>query len=124
MILVTTAGKVGAEAARLLARDGTPARVLVRDPEKAGALAQGGVDVVTGDLNDRSVLDAAMRDVSAVILVSPAIPAQEIAVIDAVVGWDTRHHDRVSASADVSAVQTDRTLSSAASANVGQRSWY
>ena len=36
MILVTTAGKVGAEAARLLRERDTPVRVLVRDPGKAG----------------------------------------------------------------------------------------
>ena len=39
MILVTTAGKVGAETARPLAQRGEPVRVLVRDPEKATALA-------------------------------------------------------------------------------------
>jgi uncharacterized protein YbjT (DUF2867 family) len=39
MILITTAGKVGAETARLLAQRGEPVRVLVRDPEKATALA-------------------------------------------------------------------------------------
>jgi uncharacterized protein YbjT (DUF2867 family) len=99
MILVTTAGKVGAEAARLLAQDGTPARVLVRDPEKADALAQGGVDVVTGDLNDRRILDAAMRDVSAVILVSPAIPAQEIAVIDSAAPAGVSHVVKITSKA-------------------------
>jgi uncharacterized protein YbjT (DUF2867 family) len=99
MILVTTAGKVGAEAARLLAQDGTPARVLVRDPEKADALAQAGVDVVTGDLNDRRILDAAMRDVSAVILVSPAIPAQEIAVIDSAAPAGVSHVVKITSKA-------------------------
>ncbi len=38
MILVTTAGKVGSEAARLLSEREEPVRVLVRDPEKATAL--------------------------------------------------------------------------------------
>lgn len=49
MILVT-AGKVGAEAARLLAERGGPVRVLVRDPRKAAALAQAGAEVAEGDL--------------------------------------------------------------------------
>ncbi len=40
MILITTAGKVGAEAARLLASREEPVRVLVRAPAKATALAQ------------------------------------------------------------------------------------
>jgi uncharacterized protein YbjT (DUF2867 family) len=50
MILVTTAGKVGAEAARLLAQRGEPVRILVRDPDKAVALAQAGAAVAEGDL--------------------------------------------------------------------------
>ncbi len=45
LILVTTAGKIGAEASRLLAGRGAPVRVLVRHPEKVTALAQAGVDV-------------------------------------------------------------------------------
>src|SRR5437868_4418607 len=44
------AGKIGAEASRLLARRGTPVRVLVRNPEKVTALAPAGVDVCRGDL--------------------------------------------------------------------------
>jgi uncharacterized protein YbjT (DUF2867 family) len=44
VILVTTAGKVGAEAARLLREQDVPVRVLARDPDKATprALAAGG----------------------------------------------------------------------------------
>src|SRR6202034_3103564 len=40
MILITTAGKVGAEAARLLAQREEPVRILVRDPKKAVALTK------------------------------------------------------------------------------------
>jgi uncharacterized protein YbjT (DUF2867 family) len=50
MILITTAGKVGLEAARLLAQRAEPVRVLVRDPEKTTALAQAGVEVAEGEL--------------------------------------------------------------------------
>ena len=50
MILVTTAGKIGAEASRLLAQRGAPVRVLVRNPEKVTGLVQAGVDVCRGDL--------------------------------------------------------------------------
>ncbi len=82
MILITTAGKVGSEAARLLAQRGASVRVLARDPEKATALRQGGVDVVEGDLDAPATIDAAMQDVTSVVLVSPAIPAQELNVID------------------------------------------
>src|SRR5882762_3555156 len=77
MILITTAGKVGAEAARLLARRGAPVRVLVRNPEKVTALAQAGVDVCRGDLEVPATIDAAMRGVASVVLVSSAIPREE-----------------------------------------------
>ena len=60
MILVTTAGKVGAEATRLLAEREIPVRVLVRDPEKAKALADAGAEVAVGDLDVPASLDAAM----------------------------------------------------------------
>jgi uncharacterized protein YbjT (DUF2867 family) len=81
MILVTTAGKVGAEATRVLAEREVPVRVLVRDPEKAKALADVGAKIAVGDLDVPASLDAAMAGVTAVILVSPAIPAQELNVI-------------------------------------------
>ena len=42
MILIITAGKVGAEAARLLAGQGEPVGGLVRNPGKLAALSQAG----------------------------------------------------------------------------------
>lgn len=45
MVLITTAGKVGSEAARLLAQRGEPVRILVRDPDKATRLAQTGAEI-------------------------------------------------------------------------------
>jgi uncharacterized protein YbjT (DUF2867 family) len=83
VILVTTAGKVGAEAVRLLREQGTPVRVLVRDPGKADvrALAAAGAEIAAGDLDVPASIDAAMAGVSAVVLVSPAIPAQELNVV-------------------------------------------
>jgi uncharacterized protein YbjT (DUF2867 family) len=83
VILVTTAGKVGAEAARLLREQGVPVRVLVRDPGKATAraLAAAGAEMAAGDLDVPASIDAAMADVSAVVLVSPAVPAQELNVV-------------------------------------------
>ncbi|HEX2703761.1 MAG TPA: NmrA family NAD(P)-binding protein [Solirubrobacteraceae bacterium] len=82
MILITTPGKVGAEAARLLTAQGEPVRVLVRNPEKVADLSQAGVEVVEGDLEVPASIDAAMRGVSSVILVSLAIPTQELNVVD------------------------------------------
>ena len=82
MILITTPGKVGAEAARLLTAQGEPVRVLARNPEKVADLSQAGVEVVEGDLEVPASIDAAMRGVSSVILVSLAIPTQELNVVD------------------------------------------
>jgi uncharacterized protein YbjT (DUF2867 family) len=83
VILVTTAGKVGAEAARLLREQDVPVRVLVRDPDKAvaKALAAAGAEIAVGDLDGPASIDAAMAGVSAVVLVSPAVPAQELNVV-------------------------------------------
>ncbi len=81
MILITTAGQVGAEAARLLAQREEPVRILVRDPGKATALGRAGVEVAVGDLGVSATIDAAMHGVTAVVLVSPAIPAQELNVV-------------------------------------------
>lgn len=99
MILVTTAGKVGAETARLLAQRGEPVRVVVRDPGRASALAQAGVDVVPGDLDVPGTIDAAMRGVSAVVLVTPAVPAQELAVVDSAVRAGVAHVVKITSKA-------------------------
>jgi uncharacterized protein YbjT (DUF2867 family) len=91
MILVTTAGKVGAEATRLLAEREVPVRVLVRDPEKAKPLAHAGVEVAVADLDVPGSLDAALAGVTAVILVSPAVPAQELNVVASAVRAGVGH---------------------------------
>jgi uncharacterized protein YbjT (DUF2867 family) len=91
MILITTAGKVGTEAARLLAQRGEPVRVLVRDPSKAAVLARAGVEVAEGDLEIPASIDAAMTGVSAVVLVSPAIPVQELNVVGSAVRAGVGH---------------------------------
>jgi uncharacterized protein YbjT (DUF2867 family) len=83
MIRVTTAGKVGSETARLLRERDVPVRVLVRDPAKAAAraLAEAGAEIAAGDLGVPASIDEAMRGISGVVLVSPAVPAQELSVV-------------------------------------------
>ncbi len=81
MILVTTAGKVGSETVRLLRERDLPVRVLARDPAKLTALADAGAEVFAGDLEVPASIDDAMKGVSAVVLVSPAVPAQELNVV-------------------------------------------
>jgi uncharacterized protein YbjT (DUF2867 family) len=82
MILVTTAGKVGSEAVRLLRQRGVPVRVLVRDPAKAKELADAGAEIAVGDLDLPASIDQAMAGVTTVVLVSPAVPTQELNVVD------------------------------------------
>ena len=81
MILVTTAGKVGSEAALLLRQREVPVRVLVRDPEKAKVLADVGAEIAVGDLDAPAGIDAAVAGITTVVLVSPGVPAQELNVI-------------------------------------------
>jgi nucleoside-diphosphate-sugar epimerase len=99
MILITTAGKVGSEAARLLTEQGEPVRVLARHPEKVAMLSQAGVDVVEGDLDAPATIDAAMRDVSYVILVSLAIPTQELNVVTSAVRAGVDHVVKITSKA-------------------------
>ena len=93
MILVTTAGKVGSETARLLRERDVPVRVLVRDPAKAAAraLAAAGAEIAAGDLGVPASIDEAMSGVSGVVLVSPAVPAQELNVVASAARADAGH---------------------------------
>jgi uncharacterized protein YbjT (DUF2867 family) len=97
LILVTGAtGKVGSEAVRLLAAQHHPTRALVRDPSRA---PHGDVEIVTGDFDRPDTLDAAMRGIDTVLLVSPAVPAQEIAVIDSAVHHGVTHIVKITSKA-------------------------
>ena len=101
MILVTGAtGNVGSEAVRLLAARHQPTRALVRDPSRAVAVGVGvGVEIVTGDFARPDTLDEAMRGIDTVVLVSPAVPAQEIAVIDSALRQGVSHVIKVTSKA-------------------------
>lgn len=89
MILVTGAtGTVGSEVLRLVTEAGTPARALVRSPERADSLRGFDADIVVGHFEEAGSLDDALRGADAVFLVSPAGPTQvqqETGVIDAAV---------------------------------------
>jgi uncharacterized protein YbjT (DUF2867 family) len=86
VIFVTTAGKVGSAAARLIAQRDVPVRVLVRHlekvAEKVAPLAQAEVEIFPGDLDSPESIDQAMRGVSTVILVTQPVLSQELSVID------------------------------------------
>jgi uncharacterized protein YbjT (DUF2867 family) len=99
MILVTTAGQVGSEAARVLRQRALPVRVLVRDPDKAQALAAAGAELAVDDLDDVSTTDEAMAGVTAVVLVSPAVPAQELNVVDSATRAGVEHVVKITSKA-------------------------
>ena len=58
-----------------------PVRVLVRDPARAMTLAEAGADAAVSDLDVPTSIDDAMTGVETVVLVSPAVPAQELNVV-------------------------------------------
>ncbi|MDQ0772189.1 uncharacterized protein YbjT (DUF2867 family) [Streptomyces aurantiacus] len=91
MILITTAGKVGSAAAQRLVELSVPVRVLARNREKAVALAQAGVDVFHGDLDDPESVEEALRGVSGVVLVTAPVVSQELRVIDNAKRADVEH---------------------------------
>jgi uncharacterized protein YbjT (DUF2867 family) len=98
MILVTGAtGKVGSEAVRLLSAGQHATRALVRDRSRAPH--GGDVEIVVGDFDRPDTVDSAMRGVDTVILVSPAVPAQEIAVIDSAVRQGVTHIVKITSKA-------------------------
>lgn len=101
MILVTGAsGKVGSEAVTLLAERHEPTRALVRDSSRAPrGVDTGAVEVVIADFDLPDTLDTAMRGVDTVLLVSPAVPDQEIAVIDSAVRHGVTHVVKVTSKA-------------------------
>src|SRR4051812_4292432 len=72
LILVSGAtGQQGGAVARSLLKRGFPVRALIRDLEKseARALAEGGAELVRGDLEDRSSLERALEGVYSVFSV-------------------------------------------------------
>jgi uncharacterized protein YbjT (DUF2867 family) len=99
MILVTTAGKVGTETATLLASQGRDVRVLVRDAGRHTNLSTAGIELVAGDLDDAAAVQAALDGVDSVVLVSPAVPAQELAVVAAAADAGVKHIVKVSSKA-------------------------
>ena len=91
MILVTTAGKVGSETVRVLRQKALPVRVLVRDPEKGKSLAEIGAEIVVGDLDSLPNIDEAMKGITTVVLVSLAVPSQELNVVQSAKGAGVEH---------------------------------
>ncbi len=72
MLLLTGAtGKTGGATAQALLKQGVKFRAIVRNPEKAAALKAAGVELVTGDVTDKAVLEAAMKGVTKALMTMP-----------------------------------------------------
>lgn len=99
MILVTTAGKVGTATAHELAAQGVETRIIARSVGKRAALQRAGIDVVDGDLAVPATIESALDGVSGVVLVSPAVPAEEINVVDAARRAEVEHIVKVTSKA-------------------------
>lgn len=81
MILVTgAAGKTGLAVLRALQAIGAPTRGLVRSEEQASAVNALGAEPIVGDMQDNSVLAAAMRGASAVYLICPNVHPAELEI--------------------------------------------
>jgi uncharacterized protein YbjT (DUF2867 family) len=77
MILITGAtGRVGGATLKHLTNRGMRVRILLRNPEKAAALASPGVEIVIGDLAQPRSLEAALKGITSALLVSPLEPHQ------------------------------------------------
>lgn len=74
IVVLGATGQQGGAAARRLSSDGWRVRALVRDAAspKARALAAAGIELASGDLNDRASLDAALRGAYGVFSVQPS----------------------------------------------------
>lgn len=83
MILVTTAGKVGTRAARVVAASGRPVRLVVREPEAHEGLRALGVELFHGDLDRPDSVESALLGISSVVLVTAPWTDQEITVVQA-----------------------------------------
>ena len=105
VLLTGATGSLGGEVARLLVERGDEVRAPVRDPRRARALHELGVEVVQGDLVDEAVLVQQCRGVQAVV---HAAALAEIGVTE----------ERREAMVDANVVATERVLGAALSAGV------
>jgi uncharacterized protein YbjT (DUF2867 family) len=77
MILVTGAtGLVGSAVVKQLSAKQVPVRLFVRNLEKGKSLGRAGVELVEGDFEKPQTLEAAMRGVERVFLLTPQHPQQ------------------------------------------------
>ena len=100
-ILVTGAtGNIGSQVVKQLSARGIAVRALVRNPEKAVDIAGPGVEIVAGDFDKPETLDAALKGIEKVFLVSAGdlhLVEQQGNVIQAAQRAHVRHIVKVGA---------------------------
>ena len=100
MILVTGAtGKVGTDLVKALEARGEQVRAMVRNPERATGLQGQGVEIVAGDFEKIETVDAALKGVDKVFLLSvpdPQMAEQTGAFVEAAKRANVKHIVRLS----------------------------
>jgi len=72
-LIMGITGNVGGATARRLLQQGKKVRALVRDREKAAKWAEQGVDLVDGDWNDTTAIEAALKGVEGAFVMLPSV---------------------------------------------------
>lgn len=75
-VIIGATGRIGGAAARELRRQGRAVRAIVRDPGKAGALAESGCDIAVADIADTEALATALKGAEGVLAVVPLNPSR------------------------------------------------
>lgn len=81
--IIGATGRVGGAAARELRRRGRAVRAVVRDPGRAGALAEAGCDIAVADIADSQALTAALAGAEGVLAIAPLAPSRGDAAAEA-----------------------------------------
>ena len=82
-------GRIGGAAALELRRRGRAVRAIVRDPAKAGALAEAGCEIAVADIADTAGLVETLRGVEGVLAICPLNPSRGDAAAEARVTIDS-----------------------------------
>ncbi|WP_343717319.1 NAD(P)H-binding protein [Inquilinus sp.] len=81
--IIGATGRIGGAAARELRRRGRAVRAVVRDPGKAGALAEAGCEIAVADSAEPEGLMAALRGAEGALAIVPLAPSRGDAAAEA-----------------------------------------